>query len=81
MNWPVRPAAIDGFAGVTAIDCRVAAVTVSNVEPEIEFRVASMVLLPVLLPVAKPPVAIVATEVFVDAQVTVDVTFWVLLSV
>ena len=33
VNCCVAPLAIDGFAGVTAIDCSVAAVTVSTVEP------------------------------------------------
>ena len=80
MNCSVRPFAMDGFAGVTAMDCRIAAVTVSEVEPEIEFRVALMVLLPVLFAVAKPPVAMVATPVVADAQVTKPVRFWVLLS-
>ena len=72
--------ATDGLAGVTAIDCRVAAITVSKVEPEIEFRVALMVLLPVLFAVARPPAAMVATPVVADAHVTEAVRFCVLLS-
>ena len=80
MNCSVRPFAIDAFAGVTAIDCRVGAVTVSKVDPEIEFRVAPMVLLPVLFAVATPPAAMVATPVVADAHVTKPVRLWVLLS-
>ena len=41
-----RPLAIDGFAGVTAIDCSVAAVTVSTVDPLTPPSVALIVLVP-----------------------------------
>ena len=73
--------AIDGFAGVTAIDCNVAAVTVNNVEPTTDPNVALMVLVPIAAAVAKPPLAMVAVAVVPDAQVTEAVTFFVLLSV
>jgi hypothetical protein len=51
---------IVGLAGVTAIDCSVAAVTVSKVEPTTDPDVALMLLVPTPAPVAKPPVVIVA---------------------
>ncbi len=80
MNCCVAPLAIDGFTGVTAIDCRVAAVTVSKVEPLIEDDVALIVEVPTPAPVARPPVLIVAVVVVPDDHVTVDVRFCVLLS-
>jgi hypothetical protein len=76
-----RPLAIDGFTGVTVIDSSVALPTVITVDPTTDPIVALMVLVPVDTAVARPPAAIVATEVFVEAQVTVPVKFWVLLSV
>ena len=71
---------IDGFAGVTAIDCSVAAVTVRTVEPLMAPEVAVIVLVPTPAPVAKPPVVIVAVEVVPEAHVTDVVRFCVLLS-
>ena len=68
------------MAGVTAIDCNVAAVTVSTVEPVMLPSFALIVLVPVATPVARPPLVIVATEVVAEAQVTCDVRFCVLLS-
>jgi hypothetical protein len=59
----------------------VGAVTVITVDPTTAPIVALMVLVPVATAVARPPVAIVATEVFVEAQVTDPVKFCVLLSV
>ena len=72
--------AIDGFAGVTAIDCSVAAVSVNTVEPTIAPDVALIVLVPAEAAVANPPALIVAVAVVPDAQVTEAVRFWVLLS-
>jgi len=80
VNCCVRPLAIDGFAGVTAIDCRGAAVTVSTVEPTTDPDVALIVLVPTPAPVANPPVPIVAVAVVPEAHVTCDVRFCVLLS-
>ena len=55
VNCCVGPLAIDGFAGVTAIDCSVAAVTVSTVEPtSLAPDVALIVLVPTATPVARP---------------------------
>jgi hypothetical protein len=80
VNCCVRPFAIDGFAGVTAIDCSVAAVTVSTVDPLTEPDVALMVLVPTPAPVANPVLVIVAVAVVPDDQVTDVVRFCVLLS-
>jgi len=77
VNCCVAPLVIEGFAGVTAIDCSVAAVTVSNVEPEIDDDVAVMVEVPTPAPLAKPTALIVAVEVVPELQVTVPVRFWV----
>jgi hypothetical protein len=59
----VVPNANDEFAGVTAIETRTGWPTVSGAEPVIEPELAVMVALPILTPVARPPAAIVATEV------------------
>ena len=80
VNCCVVPFGMDGLAGVTAIDCSVAAVTVSTVEPVTPLSVALMVLVPVFTPVARPPAVMVATEVVAEAHVTCAVIFCVLLS-
>jgi hypothetical protein len=80
VNCCVRPLATEGFAGVTAIDCRVAAVTVRVVEPVMDPDFALIEEVPVATVVAKPAALIVATVVVADAQVTVLVKFCVLLS-
>src|SRR5579871_2865800 len=80
VNCCVAPLPIDGFAGVTAIDFSVAAVTVNVVDPLIAPDVALIVLVPTATPVAKPPVVIVAVEVVPEAHVTDPVRFCVLLS-
>src|ERR1019366_2589416 len=80
VNCCVAPLAIEGFAGVTAIDCSVAGVTVNTVEPLIAPEVALIVLVPTATPLARPPAAMVATVVVPDAQVTEAVRFCVLLS-
>ncbi len=54
VNCCVVPRAIAGLAGVTAIDTRAAAVTVSVVEPETEPEVAVMVVDPAATLVARP---------------------------
>jgi hypothetical protein len=77
VNCCVAPLAIDGFTGVTAIDCNVAAVTVSKVEPLIGDDVAVIVEVPRPAPVARPAALIVAVVVVPDDQVTVDVRFCV----
>jgi hypothetical protein len=75
VNCCVAPLVIDGFAGVTAIDCSVAAVTVRSVEPEIDDDVAVIVEVPTPAPEARPAALIVAVEVVPEDQVTVDVRF------
>ena len=73
MNCWVSPAAIDGLAGVTAMLCRVAEVTVSTVEPLTSPSVALMLLVPAATPVARPLALIVAVAVVPEAQVTAAV--------
>ena len=80
MNCFVRPLATDGFAGVTAIDCSVAAVTVRTVEPTTDPEVALIVLLPTASADANPAALIVAVAVVPEAHVTDAVRFCVLLS-
>jgi hypothetical protein len=80
VNCCVEPLVIDGFAGVTAIDCSVAAVTVSTVEPEIDDDVAVIVEFPTPAPVARPAALIVAIEVVPELQVTLEVRFCVVPS-
>ena len=70
VNCSVVPSGTLGLAGVTAIDCRTAAVTVRTVEPVIPPRVALMVEVPVATAVARPPLEMVATEVVAEAHVT-----------
>ena len=81
MNCCVSPLAIGGLAGVTAIDCSVAAVTVNTSTGDVTpLRLAVMLLVPTATPVARPPVVIVATEGVADVHVTVLVIFAVLAS-
>jgi len=79
VNCCVPPFAIEGFAGVTAIDTSTA-VTVNGVDPLILPSVAWIVVLPVNTPLARPVALIVATDVLLDPQVTELVRFCVLLS-
>ena len=75
VNRWVAPLVIDGFAGVTAIDCNVAAVTVSTVDPEIDDDVAVIVEVPTPAPLARPAALIVAVMVVPEVQVTLEVRF------
>ena len=83
-NCCVVPFAIDGVAGVTAIDTSVAAVTVSVVLPLTAPLVAEMTVEPSATPLASPgdPAAleIVAVAVVADAHVTLPVRFCVVVS-
>ena len=82
VNCKLVPLAIDVFAELIVIDCRVAAVTVSaNVFDVIPFCVAVMVLEPVAAPVAKPVVLTLTIAVLELAQTAVFVRFCVLPSV
>jgi hypothetical protein len=80
VNCCVVPFAIEGFAGVTAIDTNVAEVTVSKVDPVTPPEVAMIVLDPAAFAVAIPPVVIVAAFVFWDCQPTEPVRSFVELS-
>ena len=75
MNCCTLPAGTDGFTGVTAMETRRGAVTVSGVEPETFPCLAEIVVLPCVEVEAKPDALIVATVVFEDAQVTLPVIF------
>jgi methylglyoxal synthase len=85
VNWRVRPFAIDGAAGVTAIETNVAAVTVSVVLPLTPPKVAVITLLPVFTedasPSLPPAFEIVAVAVVADVHVTAVVRFCVVVSV
>jgi len=81
VNCWFAPDEIEGFAGVTAIETRVAAVTFRVVDPLTVPEPAATVVVPTLLPVARPPLDIVATPVEDELQVTVLVRFCVLPSV
>jgi hypothetical protein len=66
-----------GFAGVTAIETSVGAVTVKVADPLIAPDTALMLLVPTPTAVAIPPEVIVATLVVSELQVTVLVMFCV----
>jgi hypothetical protein len=80
VNCFVALFAIEGFAGVTAIDTSVGATTVSSVVPSTAPEAASILLVPVAKPVANPPAVIVTTPVDCELQVTELVKFCVELS-
>jgi hypothetical protein len=80
-NCSVKPLAIVGFAGVTAMDTRIAGVTVSvSAGLTMLPSVAVMLLVPVATPVARPPTVIVAIERFEEPHITLVVMFCVLAS-
>ena len=82
VNCSVVPFTMEGFVGVTAMDCRVGAVTV-RVIPGLTMVpcVAVICEVPTPAPLARPvPVPIVATEAVAEAQVTLVVMFCVLPS-
>jgi hypothetical protein len=76
----VIPLTTDGLVGVSAMDCKVAAVTVSTVEPTTDPDVALMELVPAASAEAKPAALIVAVAVVPEAHATEAVRFCVLLS-
>ena len=67
------PFAIDGRAGVTASETRLAPVTVSVVLPLTAPSAAEMTEVPAATAVARPAAEIVAVAVVADAHVTVVV--------
>jgi hypothetical protein len=81
VNCWLVPDVIEGFAGVTAIDTRVAVVTARVVDPLTVPKLAPTVVVPTPFPVARPPLEIVATPGDEELQVTVLVRFCVLPSV
>ena len=82
VNCWVAPLAIDGFAGVTAIDCSVAAVTVSVVDAADRHRRGRRDRrVPAASSVARPAAVIVATVVVAEVHVTWLVRFCVVPSV
>jgi hypothetical protein len=74
-NCCVVPATIEVFVGAIAIDCNVAAVTVSTVEPLIDDDAAVIVEVPTPAPLASPEALIVVIEVVPELHVTVLVRF------
>jgi len=80
VNCWVVPATLLAVAGVTAIEDRVAAVTVRAAVPVLPLKVAVMVTAPAALAVARPLLATVALVVLDEVQVTCVVIFWVVES-
>jgi hypothetical protein len=82
VNCFVVPFAIDGLAGVTAIDTNVGATAVTRSPglTTVPMVAVICVVCPVLTPVANPFALIVAAARFEEAQITCTVRFWVLLS-
>ena len=80
VNCLVRPLVMVGLAGVTVIDCSVAAVTVSVVVPETPPKVAEMTEDPAATLVARPLAEIVATAGEPEVQVTEAEMSWVVPS-
>ena len=81
MNCCVVPSAIDGVTGVTAIDTKAAAVTVSIVDPLIEPEVAVMLAVPSPMLVVSPAVLMVAVAGVSELHCAVAVMFCMLPSV
>jgi hypothetical protein len=79
-NCSVLPAVIVGALGVTAIDCRVGAVTVNAACPVIDPLVAVIVDAPAVTAVASPPAEIAATPVLLEDHVADPVRSCVLAS-
>jgi hypothetical protein len=79
-NCCAAPLVIVGFIGVTVMDWRVAAVTVSVVEPAMEDDVAVIVEVPTVVPVARPAAVMVAAAVFDELHVALAVRFCVVPS-
>ena len=79
-NCLLLPTKMVGFAGVTAMDTKVALVTVNVVFPDTRPKVAVITEVPGMIPVARPLVAVplafrVATAGVAELQMTVDVRF------
>lgn len=70
VNCCVRPAEIEGFAGITAIDTSAGAVTIKVVEAVTEPEAAPIVVLPCASAAASPEEPIVAAAVFEELHAT-----------
>jgi hypothetical protein len=81
VNCWVAPRMTEGLAGVTLIETKAAAVTVSVVLPEMLPETALIVVEPVPTVLPKPAALMVATVVAEELQVTDEVRFCWLLSV
>jgi hypothetical protein len=79
-NWVVGPTGMLGLTGVTDMEDKVAEVTVRVVLPEIVPEVAVMVAVPAATAVARPLMSTVATDVFVELQITCVVISWLVPS-
>jgi len=77
VNCWVEPAPIDAVLGVTAIELKVAAVTVNVADPLIVPDVAVIMAVPTLMLVANPVLFTVAMEVAEDVHVALVVRFCV----
>jgi hypothetical protein len=69
VNCCVKPAAKDGDAGVTAMDCKTALVTVTLTDPDMPLTTAVIVALPAATPVANPELLTVAFAVALLVQI------------
>jgi hypothetical protein len=80
VNWRVKPATTDGFAGVTAIERSAAGATVRVVEPMTEPDFAVIVVAPGATLVASPVLLMVATVLADEVQAAELVRSWVVPS-
>lgn len=76
VNASVCPAGIEVVVAVIEMDCKTGAVTVKTVIGLVtSLEVAVMLVVPAATPVATPPLAMVATAVLEELQVTLVVRF------
>jgi hypothetical protein len=80
VNCWVAPSAIEEFSGDNAMETRAAVVTVRVVDPLTVPELAATVVVPTPVPVARPPLEIVATPCDEELQFAVLVRFWELPS-
>ena len=80
VNCCVVPTAIEGLAGITAMETSTGAVTVSVVEPLTDPKVATIVVLPWETLLANPAALIMATLAEVELHTTEAVRFCMLPS-
>jgi hypothetical protein len=71
---------MEGAEGVTTMETRAAVVTVRVVDPLTVPELAATVVVPTPIPVARPPLEIVATPCDEELQFTALVRFWELPS-